>query len=323
MIDADRASRYARLALAGVTREVPHKLDHVVTDGAPVPRPRELHPAFYGCYDWHSAVHSHWTLARILRLHPELPEAGEIRAVLDGNLTGANLAIEAAYCRAHPGFERTYGWAWALELARELLGTPWAGAIAPLADAIVDAYLAFLPKQTYPIRTGTHNNTAFGLGFARDHARAVNHPALVELIENRARSYYGGDVDAPAEWEPSGDDFLSPSLVEADLMARVLEPSRFSGWLHAFLPRLPAGLTEPAIVSDRSDGKLAHLDGLNLSRAWCMRRIASALSFHDLLGDQLVAAAELHTREGLAHVATGDYMGEHWLASFAVYLETQ
>lgn len=322
-IDVVRASRYARLALAGVTREVPHKLDHVVLDDQPVPRPRELHPAFYGCYDWHSAVHSHWTLARLLRLNPELPEAGEIRAALDGNLSAENLAVEAAYCRAHRGFERMYGWAWLLELARELEGTSWGAAIRPLADVIVESYLAFLPKQTYPIRTGTHNNTAFGLAFAHDYARSNGHTQLAELIENRARSYYGGDVEAPAEWEPSGDDFLSPSLVEADLMARVLEPSRFSGWLHAFLPRLPAGLAEPAIVSDRSDGKLAHLDGLNLSRAWCMRRIAAALSFHDLLADQLVAAADQHAREGLAHVATGDYMGEHWLASFAVYLETQ
>jgi hypothetical protein len=254
VIDATLASAYARIALAGVTREVPHKLDHVVTDDAPVPRPRELHPAFYGCFDWHSAVHSHWTLARLLRVYPELPEAGEIRAALDANLTAENLAAEAAYCRAHPGFERMYGWAWLLELARELRDTAWGEHIEPLAGVIADGYLAFLPKQTYPIRTGTHNNTAFGLAFALDYARAVNHAELAELIENRARSYYGGDVEAPAEWEPSGDDFLSPSLVEADLMSRVLEPSRFSGWLDAFLPCLPAGLAVPGIVSDGSDG---------------------------------------------------------------------
>jgi hypothetical protein len=316
---ADAASKLAQLALAAVRREYPHKLDHVVREPESV-RHRELHPAFYGAFDWHSAVHGHWTLARLLLVAPEIAEADAIRALFDEHFAADNIEREAAYCRDHPGFERMYGWAWLLELARELQRTSWS--IQPLADVIASHYLAFLPKQGYPIRTGTHNNTAFGLGFALDYARAVKHQALADTIEGRARLYFAGDVDAPAQWEPGGDDFLSPSLVEADLMRRVLSPSRFAAWLHAFLPALPSSLREPATVGDRTDGKLAHLDGLNLSRAWCMRNICAALSPHDLLREQLEAAADTHAAEGLAHVATGDYAGEHWLASFAVLLLT-
>lgn len=307
------------MPLAGLVREYPHKLDHLVRDAAGIPQPRELHPAFYGCFDWHSAVHGHWTLARLRRV-PDLPEAAAIDALFDQHLTAEHLAREAAYCRAEPTFERTYGWAWVLALATELRDTRWAAAVQPLADVIVEHYVAFLPKQTYPIRTGVHANTAFGLAFALDHARAVGHAALAELVENRARNYYGLDVDAPAMWEPGGEDFFSPTLIEADLMRRVLSPPRFAAWLHGFLPRLPASLAEPVQPTDRSDGKLAHLDGLNLSRAWCMRAIADALDERDLLRDELARAGELHAREGLAHVATGDYAGEHWLATFAVYL---
>ena len=310
----------ARLSLAAVERELPHKLDHVVTTDGPV-RHRDLHPAFYGAFDWHSAVHGHWTLARVLAVMPGISEVGEIRRVLDAHLTRENLQREADYCAAHPAFERMYGWAWTLELARVLRETPWGDAIAPLADVIAGHYVEFLPKQAYPIRTGTHNNTAFGLAFALDYARAAKHHALANLIEDRARTYFAADVDAPVMWEPGGDDFLSPSLAEADLMRRVLSPSRFAAWLHAFLPVLPAGLREPASVGDRSDGKLAHLDGLNLSRAWHMYNISEALSPHDLLCEQLVAAAQVHSVEGLAHVATGDYAGEHWLATFAMLLE--
>ena len=315
-------SELARLALTAVQQTLPHKLDHVVSRAGETVDHRVLHPAFFGAFDWHSAVHGHWTLARLLRVAPEIPEADEIRRVLDAHLTIENLQREADYCAAHPAFERMYGWAWLLELARELAATKYHDAIAPLANVIVGHYLQFLPKQAYPIRTGTHNNTAFGLAFALDYAHAVKHHELAELIEGRARAYFAGDVDAPAMWEPSGDDFLSPSLMEADLMRRVLIGPRYTAWLHAFLPALPSGLREPAIVGDRSDGKLAHLDGLNLSRAWCMRNIAAALSFHDLLADQLTAAADAHAREGLAHVATGDYAGEHWLASFAMLVVT-
>lgn len=329
----DQAAHFARLALDCVQRELPNMIQHLVNGPGDVRRPRELHPAFYGCLDWHSAVHGHWLLVRLLRSVPALPQASEIRASLDANLTAGNLAAEVAYFIApnRQSFERPYGWAWLLQLAAELHAWDdadarrWASHLAPLTEVITARYLAFLPKQTYPVRTGVHANTAFGLALALDYARAAGNPTLEALLVERATTYYAADRDAPAAWEPSGEDFLSPVLVEAHVMRRVLPPADFTGWLHGFLPRgLPASLAQPAIVSDRSDPKLAHLDGLNLSRAWCLRAIANALpvtvSADAALRAQLITAAEAHAAAGLAHVATGDYAGEHWLASFAVYL---
>lgn len=327
-----QASQLAKLPLHCLRREYPNKLDHLLDDDRDVRRPKQLHPAFYGCLDWHSAVHGHWMLARLYAQFPKLPEAAAIRATFDATLTAKNIAAEVAYFDKanRQSFERTYGWAWLLALARELHDAPgadarrWANALAPLADAIVKRYLAFLPKQTYPIRTGVHPNTAFGLALALDYARAVGHDELARLIVERATAYFGNDADYPGGWEPGGEDFLSPALVEADLMRRVLAADKFAAWLHRFLPGLergePRALLAPAIVSDRSDPKLAHLDGLNLSRAWCLRAIAAALPARDPARAILAAAAAAHTKEGLAHVATGDYMGEHWLATFAVYL---
>jgi hypothetical protein len=316
MLPVGQASQFAKLALACLRRELPHKLDHLLLDELTAARPRELHPAFYGCLDWHSAVHGHWMLARLLRRCAGLPEGGEIRALFDETLSADNIAIEAAYFTGRPSFERTYGWAWLLELAREV-DEPWRSNLQPLVDVIVQRYLEFLPKQTYPIRTGVHANTAFGLSFALDYARAVDHKELAQLIVDRALAYYGGDVAVPAAWEPSGEDFFSPALIEADLMRRVVDD--FPAWYARFLPTLPASLRAPVQVRDRRDPKLAHLDGLNLSRAWCMRAIAAALP-RGGAQDELLAIAQAHAKEGLAHVATGDYMGEHWLASFAVYL---
>jgi len=306
----EQASTLAALPLACVQREYPNKIDHVLHGAPDVQSPRALHPAFYGCFDWHSAVHGHWTLARLLRRFPQLPEAAAIRAVLDANLTAENLAAERAYLQLRPAFERMYGWAWLLELATELRGTPWAPALQPLVDEVVERTCAFLPKQTYPIRSGVHPNTAFALALALDHARAARDARLEAIVVERALTYFADDADYPAYLEPGGEDFFSPALLEADLMRRVLGAD-FARWLRAFLPRgLPASLATPAHVSDRSDPKLAHLDGLNLSRAWCLR----ALGFDE--------AADVHAREGLAHVTTGDYAGEHWLATFAVYLTT-
>jgi hypothetical protein len=328
-MNQDQARHFARLALGCIQRELPSAIQHTLNTPDDVRGPRALHPAFYGCYDWHSAVHGHWMLVRLVRRWPELPEAAAIRAALDANLTAAQLATEAAYFTApnRASYERPYGWAWLLQLAAELHtwddpdGRRWAAHLQPLADLLVARYLAFFPRQTYPVRTGAHFSTAFGFALALDHARAVGHAELDALIVERSVAYYGGDRDAPAAWEPSGDDFLSPSLIEADLMRRVLPPAEFPAWLHAFLPRgLPPALQQPAIVTDRSDGKLAHLDGLNLSRAWCLRAVAAALPADDPLRPQLLASADTHAAAGLAHVATGDYMGEHWLASFAVYL---
>jgi hypothetical protein len=271
-------------------------------------------------------------LARLLRLFPDLPQTKEIRGVLHFHLTSEKMKAEADYfARAESkSFERPYGWAWLLKLAEELNGgddrdaKTWAKNLRPLAEVIVARYLDYFPRQTYPIRTGVHPNTAFGLAFAHDYARAAGHKKLQALVEERARAYFGKDRDVPAAWEPGGADFFSPSLVEADLMRRVLPPAEFRKWFAAFLPgasrREPKALFLPATVTDRTDPQLVHLDGLNLSRAWCMRSIAAALSAHDPARKALTDAAARHAEAALEHVASGDYVGEHWLASFAVYL---
>jgi hypothetical protein len=327
-----QASHFARLALNCVTREYPNKPEHVLNDGQDVQNPRALHPAFYGCYDWHSSVHGHWMLVRLLRLFPNLAESPEIRIALSSNLKAENIRVETAYLKQknRQSFERTYGWAWLLKLTEELSLSNdadervWAQNLQPLADALVNSYLAFLPKQTYPIRTGVHPNTAFGLAFAYDYAKSSANEKLLQLIAERSRTYFGNDQNYPGAWEPGGEDFFSPALMEADLMQRVLTPAEFRLWFHRFLPDLAAGtpktLLEPATVSDRSDPKLVHLDGLNLSRAWCMRSIARALPENDPARKVLASAARAHANDALAHVASGDYAGEHWLASFAVYL---
>jgi len=328
----ERASGFARLALKGVGKEYPNKLEHVMSGPGDVQGPRALHPAFFGCYDWHSSVHGHWMLARLARLFPDLPEAAEIRGVLRDHLTEASLKGEADYFarpEARP-FERPYGWAWLLKLAEELRGwddpeaRAWAANIRPLADVIARRYVEFFPKQTYPIRTGVHPNTAFGLSFAFDYARAFGDSKLEALVEAKARAYFGHDADVPAAWEPGGSDFFSPSLMEADLMRRVLPPAEFREWFGRFLPGAskaePKALFGPATVTDRADPQLVHLDGLNLSRAWCMRSLARALPEGDPAREALAGSAVRHAAAGLEHVASGDYAGEHWLASFAVYL---
>jgi hypothetical protein len=328
----DQASSFARLALKGIQKEYPNKPADVLNSARDVKSPRQMHPAFYGSFDWHSSVHGHWMLVRLLRLFPDLPEKKQIRDALAKNLTAENLQTEADYF-AQPNrqsFERTYGWAWLLKLAEELRGCDdsdgktWSKNLQPLADVIVARYLAFLPKQTYPIRTGVHPNTAFGLAFALDYARAVGHKPLRELVEKRSRDYYGRDAEIPARWEPDGADFFSPSLMEADLMRRVLSAREFRDWLGRFLPALakgePKSLFVPATVTDRSDPQIVHLDGLNLSRAWCMRGIAAALPADEPARKVLDEAARRHAQSALRHVASGHYAGEHWLASFAVYL---
>jgi hypothetical protein len=318
----------ADLALAGITREYPNAPGLVLNGPADLQTPRTLHPAFYGCFDWHSSVHGHWMLVRLLRLFPNLPQAAAIRFGLTGNLSAANLRTEADYFTGpnRRSFERTDGWAWLLKLAEELSAWPdpdaaaWSQNLQPLVEVIVNSYLDFLPKQTYPLRVGTHPNMAFGLAFALDYARACKNKKLESLLVDRSRDYFLHDTNVPAAWEPGGNDFFSPSLLEADLLTRVLPPTEFADWFHRFLPELPPSLLTPPTVSDRSDLQLVHLDGLNLSRAWCMRRIASTLPDQDPVRNVLLESAERHTQEGLAHVASGHYGGEHWLASFAVYL---
>ena len=327
-----QASSLAKLPLKCVRKEYPNKLDHVMNDGGEVQSPKALHPAFYGCFDWHSSVHGHWMLVRLLKAFPNLPEAKEMRASLHENLSAPNIQAEIAYLKqaSRQSFERTYGWAWLLKLAEELHrwddadGKQCAANLQPLAEALAAKYVSFLPKQTYPIRTGVHPNTAFGLAFALDYAKTVGDQTLATMVVERSKTYYGNDVNYPAAWEPSGEDFFSPSLMEADLMRRVLTAAEFKTWFARFLPSLakgePKALLTPAIVADRSDPKIVHLDGLNLSRAWCMRSVAAALPKTDPARKVLINAANLHAKAALANIASGDYAGEHWLASFAVYL---
>jgi hypothetical protein len=328
----EQASAFARLALKGLQKEYPNKPADVLNAAKDVRPPREAHPAFYGCFDWHSSVHGHWLLVRLLRLFPDLPEAKRARAVLGEHLTAKNLRAEAdSFARPNAqSFERPYGWAWLLKLAEELHGwddpdgREWAKNLKPLTDVLVARYLAFFPKQTYPIRSGVHPNTAFGLAFAHDYARAVGNQKLRELVEERSRAYYGQDANAPASWEPDGADFFSPSLMEADLMRRVLPPAEFRAWFRRYLPGLakgePKSLLTSAQVTDRRDPQLVHLDGLNLSRAWCMRSIAAALPKEGPVRKVLAESAARHAEAALPHVASGDYAGEHWLASFAVFM---
>lgn len=327
-----QASHFAQLALKCVAREYPNKPDHVLNDSGDVQSPRTLHPAFYGCFDWHSSVHGHWMLVRLLRMFPDLPETGEIRKALGANLSPENILAETAYLKQknRQSFERTYGWAWLLKLAEELSLSndaevkTWSRNLQPLVAALLESYLQFLPKQTYPIRTGVHPNTAFGLAFAFDYAKTSGNEKLAALVAERSRTYFAHDKNYPGAWEPGGEDFFSPALMEADLMRRVMGAAEFRRWFDGFLPQLGAGkpetLLQPATVGDRSDPKLVHLDGLNLSRAWCMRSIAAALPRNDPARKVLANAARVHANDALAHVASGDYAGEHWLASFAVYL---
>ena len=332
--DRESASHFAEPALRCIKKEYPNKLSHVMNDETEVKSPRELHPAFYGCFDWHSCVHGHWMLVRLLKMFPDLPQAREIRKAIDGNLTAQNILIEVEYLhqRNRKSFERTYGWSWLLKLADELYtwndpdGKRWSKNLQPLADAVVVRYLEFLPKQTYPIRRGVHPNTAFGISFALDYARTTDNAKLEKLLTDRATAYYFKDTDYPAKLEPDGDDFLSPSLIEADLMRRILTGKDFAGWFHQFLPNLvngePQTLLQPANVSDRSDPKIVHLDGLNLSRAWCMYGIASSLPENDPARPILLRSAKKHAEATLPFITSGNYEGEHWLASFAIYMLT-
>jgi hypothetical protein len=329
-LTAEAASRFAILALDCMHREYPNKLNQVLKDETSLLPPKTLHPAFYGCFDWHSSVHGHWMLVKLLKEFPQLPERSQITAGLSQSLTHDNIAGEIRYFEtASPSWERTYGWAWLLQLAAELsewqdpLGQQWAETLAPLAERIRDRYLEFLPRQDYPIRTGVHPNTAFGLSFAFDYARTLDDAELEGALQAAAHRYYLNDRDCPLAWEPSGEDFLSPCFEEAALMARVLPNAEFKGWLAAFLPSLsePASLV-PANVSDRSDPKIVHLDGLNLSRAWNLYVIARELD-DKALARQLRVTAARHLDATLPHVSGEHYEGSHWLGSFAIYALTR
>jgi hypothetical protein len=330
LLNETGASHFARIALDCIHREYPNKLNQTLESAEFLREPRELHPAFYGCFDWHSSVHGHWMLTKLLTMFPEMPERDEIVAGLRQSLSAENIRGEVAYFEHESGsWERMYGWAWLLQLAAELdgwddpLGAELAANLAPLTALIRDRYIDFLPRQHYPVRTGVHPNTAFGIAFALDYTRAAGDEELADALSEAALRYYGNDSACPLSWEPSGEDFLSPCLEEAALMARVLPAGEFADWLDAFLPDLSGSAAlVPATVSDRTDGKIVHLDGLNLSRAWDLYIIANHLDGEELARTYRTLAAE-HLAAALPHVATEHYEGSHWLASFAVYALTR
>jgi len=330
-LDAAVATHLARLALDCVHREYPNKVAHVMQGDTDVKPPRELTPAFFGCYDWHSAVHGHWLLARVADLFPAEPVASEARAALERSLTDANIAVEVAYLRAEgrESFERPYGLAWLLQLAAELRAWTdpqaqrWATTLAPLEAEAASRLKQWLPKLKYPIRIGEHAQTAFAFSLVWDWARMTGDVEMQQLLLAKAREFYLRDRSCPLAYEPSGQDFLSPCLAEADFMRRVLAPDSFDRWLSSFLRKIPwSGSTKwlrPAEITDRTDPKLAHLDGLNLSRAWMLEGIALGLPPDDRRIRALRATAREHRDAAWSAVTTGHYVGSHWLGTFALY----
>jgi hypothetical protein len=332
--DQATAQRFAALALACVQKEYPNKIAHVLNSPDDVKGPKALTPAFYGCYDWHSSVHGHWLLARLVRSFPNAPFAGPAMAALKANITPANIAVEVAYLNGtgRESFERPYGLAWLLQLGAELRESPGpdaaalSAALKPLEAAVIGRLKAWLPKLAYPIREGEHPQTAFSFGLILDYARQYD-TALADMVVGKIKDFHLKDRDCPLNYEPSGQDFLSPCIAEADLLRRVLPPAEFATWLTGFLPRLPTTSTAEwlpvGVVTDKTDGKLAHLDGLNLSRAWMLEGIAAGLPATDARRRALIAAADAHATSGLASVTGEHYAGGHWLGSFATYLTTR
>ncbi|TVS10597.1 MAG: DUF2891 domain-containing protein, partial [Wenzhouxiangella sp.] len=331
-LDEPTAARFAGLALACVDREYPNQIRHVMTGDDDAGTPRQLTPSFYGCFDWHSAVHGHWLLARLSRLFPDAEFVSEARTRLAANLTRDKLLAEAAYM-AHPeraGFQRPYGLAWLLQLVAELdewddqQARDWRAWLEPAEQIAVSRLNDWIPLLHYPIRDGEHSQTAFAFGLIHDYARQMKDQRTLDLLADAAERFYRADRDCPIHYEPSGHDFLSPCLAEADFMRRVLSADDFAAWLGDFLPRIGQDDWLPvAVVTDREDGKLAHIDGLNLSRAWMLKGMAHGLPETDDRRDTLLASAEAHARAGLEGVTDEFYAGSHWLASFATYLTSQ
>lgn len=323
-LDAKKATYLYHFAYDCVEQEYPNKLNQVIGDSSYLKTPKELHPAFYGCFDWHSAVHGHWTLVTILKEIPDFKFSEAILLKLQTTLTKENIAVEIKYFDdVHNNtYERTYGWAWVLKLSEALKDWKHPAAkeldnnLQPLVDLLISKYIEFLPKLTYPIRVGEHPNIAFGMSFALDYAVRY-HPELASLIKERARTYFVNDINCPLTWEPNGFDFFSPCLQEAVLMMKVLPKEEFIKWFDVFMPgfrKNPADFIQIAIVSDRSDGKLAHLDGLNFSRAWCLYELGYYLENY-----KMIDLANKHFDASYSKMDTGEYAGAHWLASFALY----
>lgn len=328
------AERFARLALDCVHKEYPNKIAHVMTSDRDALPPRKLTPAFCGCFDWHSSVHGHWMLVRLLRTFPEAPFAAEAKKALDQSLTPVNIAVEVKYLNGEgrASFERPYGLAWLLQLGAELRewdspdAKRWSAALQPLEAAVKDRVSGWLPKLSHPVRSGEHSQTAFAMGLMLDAARASGDRKFEDLLTSRIRDFYLKDRGCALGFEPSGEDFVSPCIAEADVVRRVLKPAEYAAWLGAFLPMIPIdGSTEwlqPAVVTDPTDGKLAHLDGLNLSRAWMLEGIQSGLPQDDPRRASIAAVSKAHRDSGVAAVTGEHYEGGHWLGSFAVYLTT-
>ena len=324
-LSLQEAERLSALPLKCINTEFPNRLGQTLGGPEDLKRPAELHPAFYGCFDWHSSVHGHWSLVRLIKDYPGLTNAAQVREYLKKDLSKENILVEVAYFNGKHNkiYERTYGWAWLLKLAEELhtwkdpLARELESNLQPLTDLLVKKYIDFLPRLQYPIRVGEHPNTAFGLIFAWDYAHTVGNTALQKMIEQRARDFYSNDQNCPFSWEPGGYDFLSPCLEEAALMLRVMPEAEYLKWLKAFLPGLesPGFQLAPGVVSDRTDGKLVHLDGVNFSRAWCLNEIANAYPQYAHL--QKVAID--HVNHSLPGIVDGNYEGGHWLGSFAIY----
>jgi Protein of unknown function (DUF2891) len=327
-LTAEMALLFSGIVLPNVTREYPNKMDHVMIDAADVKGPRGLHPLFYGSFDWHSCVHSYWLLSRIYRLFRASPASASIGRVIDQHFNRSNVAGELDYLKgaAHRSFERPYGIAWLLMLAAELArhtsteGRRWSGVLTPLATECASRLRAYIEAADYPVRAGIHNNSAFALALGLEYAGVCSDEPLGEVLRAKCRLWFGNDVNCPA-WEPDGEDFLSPALMEVLCMSRALAPAEFSTWLERFLPRLaarePETLFLPARVSHRTDPKWVHLDGVNLSRAWCWRSLGNLLASDDPRRAIALQAADSHLAASLSHI-TDDYAGSHWLATFAV-----
>jgi len=331
----EQVENFAQLALKGIPQEYPNKPSNVMDTAEDVRSPKEMHPAFYGNFDWHSSVHGHWMLVRLLRDHPEASVADDVRSILNSQLTAEKMLAEAEYFKQkhNKSFERMYGWAWLFQLVRELHtwddpdAQQWRKNLQPLETIIRQRVLDYLPKLTFPIRVGTHTDTSFALGMELDYARTMKDTELETIVIRKAKKFYQQDVNYPAHYEPSGHDFFSSGFNEADLMRRVLPPQEFADWLSTFLPQLAANdmgsMMEPVRVSDVTDGHLVHLAGLDLARAWTMNGIVSGLPEGDARINTLRTAANAHAKVGLEYVLSGHYEGEHWLATFAVYHLTE
>jgi len=325
-LDPIKASELAQIPLNCLQKKYPNKLNQVLGSDEDLLPPEELHPAFFGCFDWHSSVHGHWMLVKLLKLYPELQDTQKIRDLINDNLTSDHIQKEIDYFTGEHNktFERTYGWAWLLKLAGELYGwndqdgKSWYNHLKPLADLLVNNFQNFLPKLTYPIRTGEHPNTAFGLSLAYDYAQLTENQELVQLIVDRSMYFYFEDKGCPMNWEPNGFDFLSPCLEEANLMRKILSKEKFALWIEKFFDSsyLTDFILQPAFVSDRSDPKIVHLDGLNFSRAWCLYGISNQLEAEEK--KHFKKLGDIHLKTSFPFISSGNYEGEHWLASFAL-----